>query len=407
MSKSIYKNQLKFLYRLNKALYQDSDESIRLNFDILGHHYEIPLSILNNYPNTLLGEPKLRAVYYNYTKDEFVIDRQPQAFESILTFYVSDGKSLSKPNGMPSEIFYEELKFFRIHSSILRSFYDQEIAPLIEIQIIPRNKYKRYLWLLLNYSTHDRKSQVIRSIDFLLNLIALWTYTKDYINDQHMSQIMFWIEETNGQVLRPIYKLFHLQISTIIIEGFCTFIFVMQLCIRLYLSPTFEQIYSDTCFWLEFVSIVPNIFMYILLGIQHYQKTAFHSCLTFIAILRSCRIFRFSRQIIGLKVFLSSFTSSVRELFHLFIILIPMILFFGELIYLIEEWTNDSSIQSVTDAYWLTSLTITSLGYGDVYPTQIYSRILMSICSIIGLVVIALPIPEIYHHFNRQEEYDF
>jgi hypothetical protein len=209
------KKQLNFLYRFHKALYQDADESVRLNFNILGHHYEIPVSILNNYPNTLLGEPKLRALYYDYLKDEFIFDRHPQAFESIITFYQSDGNSLSKPDWMPREIFYEELKFFRLKSSTLISYYDQEIAPMIDIQIVPKNKYKRYLWLLLNYSTQDWRSQLIRTIDFILNLVALWTFTRDCISDYRISQIMYWIQETNGQVLRPIYMLFHLHMSTV------------------------------------------------------------------------------------------------------------------------------------------------------------------------------------------------
>ena len=133
--KSSLKKQLNLLYRLEKALYQDNDGSARLKFNVLGHHYEIPAAILTNYPDTLLGEPKLRALYYDYVNDEFVFDRHPQAFESILTFYQSDGDSLSKPEWMPAEIFYEELKFFRIKTSILVSFFDQEIAPMIEISV--------------------------------------------------------------------------------------------------------------------------------------------------------------------------------------------------------------------------------------------------------------------------------
>ncbi|CAF3143778.1 unnamed protein product [Rotaria sp. Silwood2] len=186
-----------------------------------------------------------------------------------------------------------------------------------------------------------------------------------------------------------------------IIELLCTIIFFTELCLRIYLAPTFYQIYSDICFWFELSSVLSNLFMYIIIEIQKYKKIYFYSCLTFISILRSLRIFRFTRQIIILKIFLYSLIHSIRQLFHLFIILISMILFFGELIYLIEEWTSDSSIQTVTDGYWLTALTVTSLGYGDLYPTHTYSRILMSICSIIGLVIIAITVPEIYHYFDR------
>lgn len=213
--KSSLKTQLKFLYRFNKALHQDGDESSRLNFNILGQHYEIPVSILNNYPNTLLGEPKLRANYYDYTKDEFIFDRHPQAFESILTFYLSDGNSLATPDWMPVEIFYEELKFFRMNPSLLISYYDQEIAQMIDIQIVPKNKYKRYLWLLINYSTQDWLSPLMCVVDFIFNLIALWTFTRDCLSDQQKSQIVYWIQETNGQILRPIYALLYLHIPKV------------------------------------------------------------------------------------------------------------------------------------------------------------------------------------------------
>jgi hypothetical protein len=102
------------------------------------------------------------------------------------------------------------------------------------------------------------------------------------------------------------------------------------------------------CFWFEVLSIISNVLMYIIIQIQKYKNSYFDSCLTSITILRSLRIFRFTRQITGLRVFIRSIIYSIRELLHLFIILITIILFLGELIYLIEEWTSDSSIQTVT-----------------------------------------------------------
>ena len=214
-SRSILKKQFNFLYRLERALYQDFDDSARLKFNVLGHRYEIPVAILNNYPNTLLGEPKLRAAYYDFVTDEYVFDRHPLAFESIITFYQSDGNSLAKPQWMPSEMFYEELKFFRLQSSVLISFYDQEIAPMIDIQLVPVGKRRRYLWLLLNYATHDWTSQLMRTMDFLLNLMALFTLTRDCIADHRTSHIIYWIEERSGEVLRPVYMLLHLHLSTV------------------------------------------------------------------------------------------------------------------------------------------------------------------------------------------------
>ena len=133
-----------------------------------------------------------------------------------------------------------------------------------------------------------------------------------------------------------------------LMEFFLTLIFLAQACARVSLAPTFQQVYSDSCFWLEVCSILPNLFMYALAEAQRHQRVHCSSCWTLLTILRSFRIFRFARQITGLRVFLRSLVFSLRDLFHLFIILIAMILFFGELIYLIEEWTSDSSIETVT-----------------------------------------------------------
>lgn len=214
-NKNSLKKQLNLLYRLEKALYQDNDGSNRLKFNVLGHRYEVPAEILTNHPDTLLGEPKLRAFHYDFFTDEFVFDRDPQAFESILTFYQSDGNSLSKPEWMPAEVFYEELKFFRIKTSILVAFFDQEIAPMIDICVVPKTKFQREFWLLLNYATRDWRSQVMRTIDFLLNLIALWTLTRDYINEPQTSQILYWSEHSSGMAIRPIYLLSHLTWPTV------------------------------------------------------------------------------------------------------------------------------------------------------------------------------------------------
>jgi hypothetical protein len=128
----------------------------------------------------------------------------------------------------------------------------------------------------------------------------------------------------------------------------CTIFFAVQICARIYLAPTLHQIYSDSCFWFELLSIISNLFMYILLEIQRQKRIHFYSCLTIISVLRSLRIFRFTRQISCLKLFLHSLIENIRELIHLFIVLIAMIMFFGEFVYLIEEWTSDSSIETVT-----------------------------------------------------------
>ena len=88
--------------------------------------------------------------------------------------------------------------------------------------------------------------------------------------------------------------------------------------------------------------------MYIILGIERSKKFSIDPCLTMISFLRSFRILRFARQITDLKIFLRSIIYGFRELVYLFLILITIILFFGEFVYLLEQKTIDSSIRTVT-----------------------------------------------------------
>ena len=53
---------------------------------------------------------------------------------------------------------------------------------------------------------------------------------------------------------------------------------------------------------------------------------------------------------------------------------------------------------------WLALTTITTVGYGDIVPKSLFGMILGAITTIIGVLIIDLPMPiinEIFDNFNR------
>ncbi|UJR15334.1 hypothetical protein I4U23_002283 [Adineta vaga] len=51
----------------------------------------------------------------------------------------------------------------------------------------------------------------------------------------------------------------------------------------------------------------------------------------------------------------------------------------------------DFVIDHVTYGFWLAFITLTTLGYGDIYPRSFAARLAASLCALIGIVVFSMP----------------
>jgi voltage-gated potassium channel len=75
--------------------------------------------------------------------------------------------------------------------------------------------------------------------------------------------------------------------------------------------------------------------------------------------------------------------------FVYFLIICSVAIIFGSLgIYAVERETPGSTIKNIGDAFWFAFTTITTTGYGDVYPITAEGRIISGILISIGIAVI-------------------
>lgn len=73
---------------------------------------------------------------------------------------------------------------------------------------------------------------------------------------------------------------------------------------------------------------------------------------------------------------------------------------FGQYPDLCERVKEKSPFQSIPDSFWWAIATMTTVGYGDIYPTSVAGYILGGLTMLCGILVIALPITVIGSNFS-------
>jgi len=80
---------------------------------VSGLRFETQLRTLNQFPDTLLGDPARRIRYFDPLRNEYFFDRNRPSFDAILYYYQSGGR-LRRPVNVPLDVFAEEIKFYEL-----------------------------------------------------------------------------------------------------------------------------------------------------------------------------------------------------------------------------------------------------------------------------------------------------
>ncbi|KAL4225590.1 Potassium voltage-gated channel subfamily C member 1 [Mactra antiquata] len=191
------------------------------------------------------------------------------------------------------------------------------------------------------------------------------------------------------------------------IDVVCMFFFTMELFVHFCASPNKRKYFNDIFNVTKFVVCVTMIIAILFEINKHWFVNEhnpnillgkfYFACKSMNA-LRLLLLFRLRKLYNGLHILLLALEQSLKEFFLLAFSFGIAVIMFGCLIFSAE--IESDMFPSTQISMWWALITMTTIGYGDYFPTTTYGYMIGSLCAISGVIVIALPVASIAGTFS-------
>lgn len=236
--------------------------------------------------------------------------------------------------------------------------------------MLERIKYHAYDILVENNDdqTIDRVVAVFLMLLILVNTVAVVLETVDDLNTRF------------GSIFRAI-------------EVVSIAIFTIEYFLRLWVAPL-DARYAQP-FWgrvryafsamaiIDLLAILPA-FLPLIFGVDL-------RIIRFLRIFRLFRLFKLSRYVQSLNSLDDVIRSKKEELIVTIVMIAMLLLFSSSLMYVVETEAQPDKFPDIPSAMWWGVATLTTVGYGDVFPITPLGKLLGGFIAFLGIGMFALP----------------
>lgn len=123
-------------------------------------------------------------------------------------------------------------------------------------------------------------------------------------------------------------------------------------------------------------------------------------------IVRLFRVFKLNRYTSALSTIATVFKKKKSQLISSIFVVLLLMIIAAVLMYSIENEAQPDVFENAFSALWWAIATLTTVGYGDIYPVTVLGKILSAVIALLGIGLVAVPTGIISAGFMETIDHD-
>lgn len=191
----------------------------------------------------------------------------------------------------------------------------------------------------------------------------------------------------------------HIRVYFLDIMDYCLVTyFSIEFLIRFIFCPVKSRFFKSILNIIDIIALSSEgmimLFEY-LFPKERYTDFSLLDIVECIQIARVFRLFRLIKNFIGFRVLVYSIKASFANMMLMVFLLIVAALVFSTIVF----YVNREQFPSIPDAVWWAVVTMTTVGYGDMHPSNVMGKLIGCICAVSGVFVLSVLIPVLVTNF--------